>query len=132
MPRYLFKCGCCDQQVEIYYANDSLEINGVIASIENWREVLLPLLYPDQPSPQVSLSEGRFSMKVMIRLSAREELKALPILLRHSPGMGLPNRTYVISTEAARALREAGVRFTELASEVNPPSVEGAESGERI
>jgi hypothetical protein len=71
-------------------------------------------------------------MKVMIRFTAREELKALPILLRHSSGMGLPNRTYVIRAEAARALREAGVRFTELASEVNPPSAEGAESGERI
>jgi hypothetical protein len=71
-------------------------------------------------------------MKVTIRFSAREDLKGLPILLRHSPGMGLPNRTYVIRVEAVRALRDAGVRFTELASETNPPSVEGAESGERI
>jgi hypothetical protein len=71
-------------------------------------------------------------MKIMIRLSRREEIKALPILLRHSPGMGLADRTYVISTEAARALREAGVRFKELASEVNPPDVDGAERGERI
>jgi hypothetical protein len=72
------------------------------------------------------------SMKVMIRLSRREELKALPILLRHSPGMALPDRTYVISTEAARALRDAGVRFTELASEANPPEMDGATRGERI
>jgi hypothetical protein len=43
-PRYLVKCGCCDQSVEIYYDDDSLEINGVNASIENWRELLLPLL----------------------------------------------------------------------------------------
>jgi hypothetical protein len=71
-------------------------------------------------------------MKVTIRLSAREELKALPILLRHSPGTLLPDRTYVISPEAVRALREAGVRFTELASETDPPSLEGAEAGERI
>ena len=71
-------------------------------------------------------------MKVMVRFSAREELEALPILLRHSPGMGLPDRTYVISAEAVRALRDAGVQFTELASEANPPSMEGAESGERI
>jgi hypothetical protein len=53
-------------------------------------------------------------MKIVIRLTAREELKAIPILLRHSPGMGLPDRTYVISAEAAKALREAGVEFTEL------------------
>ncbi len=71
-------------------------------------------------------------MKVIIRLSQKEELKALPILLRHSPGMALPGRTYVIAVEAARALREAGVRFTEVTTEANPPDVQGAQSGERI
>ena len=73
-----------------------------------------------------------FPMKVMIRFTKRDELKALPILLRHSPGMVLPNRIYVVSPEAARALRDAGVRFTALGGETNPPSVEGAEAGERI
>jgi hypothetical protein len=43
-PRYLLRCGCCDQKVEIYYDPESLEINGVNGSIENWREILLPLL----------------------------------------------------------------------------------------
>lgn len=43
-PRYRFKCGCCDKSVEIFYDKDDLEINGVIGSIENWRELLLPLL----------------------------------------------------------------------------------------
>src|SRR5271166_709615 len=43
-PRYLLRCGCCDQAVQIYYAPDDLEINGVHGSIENWREILLPLL----------------------------------------------------------------------------------------
>lgn len=43
-PRYLVKCGCCDQSVEIYYDEGALEINGVNGSIENWREILLPLL----------------------------------------------------------------------------------------
>jgi hypothetical protein len=43
-PRYLVKCGCCDNSVEIYYDEDALEINGVNGSIENWREILLPLL----------------------------------------------------------------------------------------
>jgi hypothetical protein len=60
-------------------------------------------------------------MKVIIRLSAREELRAIPILLRHSAGMGLPNGTYVISAAAARALHGAGVRFTELGSETQEP-----------
>ncbi len=44
--RYLVKCGCCDERVEIYYDDEGLEINGVSGSIENWREVLGPLLMP--------------------------------------------------------------------------------------
>jgi hypothetical protein len=71
-------------------------------------------------------------MKVIIRLSAREELKALPILLRHSPGMVLSNRTYVLSEDAAHALRTAGVRFTEVSREADPPTLEGAGPSERI
>ena len=54
MPRYLLKCGCCEQKVEIHYDEDSLEINGVFASVENWREVLLPLLFPHQSPPQLT------------------------------------------------------------------------------
>jgi hypothetical protein len=52
-------------------------------------------------------------MNVVIQMTKREEAKALPILLRHTPGAVLPERTYVISEEAARALREAGVTFKE-------------------
>ena len=44
MPRYLLKCGCCDEKLEIYYDDDGLEINGVNGAIEDWREILLPLL----------------------------------------------------------------------------------------
>jgi hypothetical protein len=47
MPHYLIKCGCCDEHLKIYYSPEDLEINGVMASLENWREVLMPLLYPD-------------------------------------------------------------------------------------
>lgn len=71
-------------------------------------------------------------MKIVIQFSAREEAKALPILLRHSAGMILHERTYVLSEEAVRALREAGVRFTELTREGKQSGVEGVESGERI
>ena len=71
-------------------------------------------------------------MRVTIRFSQQEELKALPILLRHSPGMILPNRTYVITVEATRALREAGVEFTELGCEAHPPNPQGVVAGERI
>lgn len=64
-------------------------------------------------------------MRVVIRFTAREELNALPILLRHSPGTVLPNRTYVVTPEAAQALRDGGVSFTELTSET-APGLEGA------
>jgi len=43
-PRYRLKCGCCEEKVEIYYDDDGLEINGVNGAIEDWREILLPLL----------------------------------------------------------------------------------------
>ncbi len=48
MPRYLLKCGCCEEKVEIYYDEDGLEINGVNGAIEDWREILLPLLLIEQ------------------------------------------------------------------------------------
>jgi hypothetical protein len=56
-------------------------------------------------------------MKVIIRLSVRSEARALPILLRHSSGMVLPNRTYFLGEEAVRALRSAGIPFTEVVRE---------------
>lgn len=43
-PRYLLKCGCCDNTLEIYYSEDGLEINGVNGHIDDWRDILLPLL----------------------------------------------------------------------------------------
>ena len=48
-PSFLFKCGCCKGQLEVYYGGDSLEINGVMGSIENWRTLLLPLLQMKLP-----------------------------------------------------------------------------------
>ena len=53
-------------------------------------------------------------MKIIIQLSREEEAKALPILLRHSPGMILPERTYVLGEDAVGLLRNAGIRFTQL------------------
>ncbi|MDI6655245.1 MAG: hypothetical protein ABH874_00605 [Methanobacteriota archaeon] len=43
-PRYLVKCGDCDNSIEIYYDDRFLEIGGVHASLEEWRKILLPLL----------------------------------------------------------------------------------------
>ena len=46
-PRVLVKCGCCDEKVEIYYDDETLEINGVLATIGDWEKILLPLLNID-------------------------------------------------------------------------------------
>jgi hypothetical protein len=53
-------------------------------------------------------------MHVAIQFSSQEELKALPILLRHSPGRILPGRHYVVSVAAARALCKAGINFRKI------------------
>lgn len=45
--RYLVKCGCCEERVEIYYDDDELEINGVNGSIADWSAIFLALLSPD-------------------------------------------------------------------------------------
>ncbi|MEX0715957.1 MAG: hypothetical protein WD066_05190 [Planctomycetaceae bacterium] len=71
-------------------------------------------------------------MKLVIRLTKREESKALPILLRHSAGMVLPDRTYVLDHAAVKALRDAGVTYTELGSDASAPHLEGAGEGERV
>src|SRR5262245_57098326 len=52
---------------------------------------------------------------VVIRVSAVDEAKAWMLLMRHSPGVTLPNQTYIVSTDAARHLREAGIRFSLIA-----------------
>ncbi len=71
-------------------------------------------------------------MKVVIRLSRREELKALPIIYRHSPAIVLPNGTYVLSEGAVDALRSAGVRFKEVSREASPASPEEVRASERV
>lgn len=71
-------------------------------------------------------------MNVIIQLSEEDELKALDILLRHSPGTMLPNRTFVIDVSAAQALRDAGISYREIQPQVNLPVVEDFSIGERI
>ena len=81
---------------------------------------------------KVTLEIERNSLKVAVRFSKSEEAKALPIVLRHSPGMVLPDRTYVLSAQAVNALREAGIRFEELSTEADAPNLAGAVNGARI
>jgi len=67
----------------------------------------------------------------MFRLTKEEEEKGLPIILRHSPGMILPNRTYILSENVLRDLRTNGVKFSELGRETLAPSLEEV-AGERV
>jgi hypothetical protein len=46
--RYTLRCGDCNEKLEIYYSQDGLEIGSVNGAIEDWREVLLPLLLIEQ------------------------------------------------------------------------------------
>jgi len=71
-------------------------------------------------------------MTIMLQMTEDEEAKALPILLRHSPGMLLPNRTYMVSREAMKQLQQAGVQFIVLSRDSTVPSLEEVASGERI
>lgn len=71
-------------------------------------------------------------MKTVIRFSKKEEAKALPILLRHFAGTILPDRTYILSDEAIRRLRQESIQFTEISREADAPQKEGAGFGERI
>jgi hypothetical protein len=47
-PCYVLRCGCCDERLEIHYSGDGLEIGGVNGAIDDWREILLPLLLIEQ------------------------------------------------------------------------------------
>jgi hypothetical protein len=64
-------------------------------------------------NPDVRPFDRDCDMKIVIQFTAREELRALPILLRHSQGMVLRDRVYIVDTDAVRALIEADVRFTQ-------------------
>jgi hypothetical protein len=68
-------------------------------------------------------------MRTVIQVSSLDSAKTWALLVRHSPGVALPDHVFVVSEEAVRALRNAGIRFTVLSREAN---MSGAASGERI
>ena len=71
-------------------------------------------------------------MKVVVRFTGAQERKAMPLLFRHSPGMILSDRTYIISEAAVHLLRAHGVRFTEISREGEAIGSGGTLSGERV
>ena len=70
-------------------------------------------------------------MKVVIQLTEKEQLKALPILHRHSPGTVLPGGIYIVEDLAAAALSQAGVKYTEVSRQGDAPLTKGV-VGERV
>jgi len=68
-------------------------------------------------------------MRVVIQISSRDSAKAWSLLVRHSPGVALPDRVFVVSEAAVRDLRQAGIRFSTLSRE---SSLLRAAAGERI
>ena len=58
------------------------------------------------------------TMKIVVRFSEKQEAKALPILLRHSPGMVLPKRTYILAEVAVKKLLKEGIKFQEICREM--------------
>ena len=53
-------------------------------------------------------------MTVVIRVSDKDRARVWELLVRDSPGTALPNGTFVVSADAAQALRLDGIRFTEI------------------
>jgi hypothetical protein len=71
-------------------------------------------------------------MKVVIQVAETDDAKAWALLQRHSPGVALPNRTFVVSQQAADALRQAGISFHVLSDDARTLTEEGVGAGERI
>jgi hypothetical protein len=70
-------------------------------------------------------------MNVVIRVDQRDRARAWGFLVRHSPGTALPDCTFIVTEAAARGLREAGIRFTEV-TRPGEPAAAGVGASERI
>jgi hypothetical protein len=68
-------------------------------------------------------------MNTVIKVSRRGSAKAWVLLVRHSPGVALADRVFVLTGDAVHAPREAGIRFTELS---RATSTSGMTTGARI
>ena len=71
-------------------------------------------------------------MKIVVRFTAKQQAKALPIILRSGPGMVFPDRTYFLDEPTVTRLRALGIKFTEISRESEAPAARGAFSGKRI
>jgi hypothetical protein len=71
-------------------------------------------------------------MRIVVQIDPRHCAKAWGLLVRHSHGTALPNRTFIISAEAARALRRAGIKFTAISRDGVEFGAKGVRARERV
>ncbi len=71
-------------------------------------------------------------MNAVIQVAEADDARAWSLLQRHSPGVALPNRTFVVSKEAINDLRGAGISFRVLSDDAHTLSGKGVAAGERI
>jgi hypothetical protein len=71
-------------------------------------------------------------MYVVVQIAKKDSARAWGVLVRHSAGTALPDRTFIVSQDAVRALREAGVKLKEVALVADPSAYSAMVSGERI
>ncbi|MCI0378056.1 MAG: hypothetical protein L0215_10640 [Gemmataceae bacterium] len=71
-------------------------------------------------------------MKVVIQIASKDKAKAWDILVRHSAGIALRNRIFIVSQEAARALKKARVKFDVIATDGVLEIPKGGLVGKRI
>ena len=62
---------------------------------------------------------------IVIQVAANDKARAWALLVRHSPGTALQDRTFIVSEQAVRALREAGIRFREISRAPREATQEG-------
>ncbi len=77
-PCYNIRCGCCKEKIQIFYDDDGdlfLEINGVNGSVQNWREILLPLL-------EIEHKDGEFTD---VSSRAKKAIKTLEKMRKDYP-----------------------------------------------
>ena len=63
----------------------------------------------------VVFTQKEIVLNVVIRVSEADRARPWGLLVRRSPGTALPNNTFIVSEAEARALREAGIDFEEIA-----------------
>jgi hypothetical protein len=61
-------------------------------------------------------------MRLIIQVAARDHARAWAVLVRHSAGTALPDRTFIVTDQAAIALRNAGVSFREISRDADHPA----------